>query len=130
MKEGSSRRPKALVPGCGKGYEVVMLALHGYDAYGLEVSPAAVQTAQAYAEVEMAEPSALNFADEDASKRDSSVMMGNVKFVYGDYFAREWERECRSNEEVEEQEEGFDLIYDYTVSCCYRELSHVVISAN
>jgi len=109
-----------------------MLALHGYDAYGLEVSPAAVKIAGAYAEVEMAEPSALNFADGDANKikRDSSVAVGNVMFVCGDYFARGWERECRGNEEEEEQEEGFDLIYDYTVSCCCRELSHVVISAN
>ena len=41
MKEdasGDKRRKKALVPGCGRGYDVLLLASFGYDAYGFEVS--------------------------------------------------------------------------------------------
>ncbi|CAH0040735.1 unnamed protein product [Clonostachys rhizophaga] len=40
------RRPKALIPGCGKGYDVVALALHGFDTYGLEISGKGAATAR------------------------------------------------------------------------------------
>lgn len=40
------RRKKALVPGCGKGYDVLLLAAHGYDAYGLEISGTALTEAR------------------------------------------------------------------------------------
>ncbi|KIW96623.1 uncharacterized protein Z519_02014 [Cladophialophora bantiana CBS 173.52] len=36
------QRLKALAQGCGRGYDVVMLALHGLDAFGLEVYQTAV----------------------------------------------------------------------------------------
>jgi len=38
-----------LAQGCGRGYDVVALALHGYDAYGLEISSTAVSAAEGYA---------------------------------------------------------------------------------
>ncbi|KAI9869994.1 MAG: hypothetical protein M1830_004858, partial [Pleopsidium flavum] len=34
--------------GCGRGYDVLALALHGFDAYGLEISPTAVSPAEEY----------------------------------------------------------------------------------
>ena len=37
-------RKRALVPGCGRGYDLAVLAAHGYDAYGIEVSESAVKT--------------------------------------------------------------------------------------
>ncbi|TVY52571.1 Thiocyanate methyltransferase, partial [Lachnellula suecica] len=40
------RKRKALVPGCGKGYDVLLLAAHGYDAYGLEYSTKALESAR------------------------------------------------------------------------------------
>ncbi|KAK4109173.1 S-adenosyl-L-methionine-dependent methyltransferase [Canariomyces notabilis] len=106
------RRPKALVPGCGRGYDVVMLALHGFDAFGLEVSPKAVETARDHAEKELAKPSAYSFADQD-DKRLTGAAKGIVTFVCGDFFQNDWEAGCFSAGEPR----GFDLIYDYTFLC-------------
>lgn len=39
---GGQRRKRAFVPGCGRGYDVLLLASFGYDAYGLDVSKLAV----------------------------------------------------------------------------------------
>ncbi|KAJ9643578.1 hypothetical protein H2199_004257 [Coniosporium tulheliwenetii] len=47
---GRKRRKRALVPGCGKGYDVLLLAAAGYDAYGVEASKNAVGAAERYAE--------------------------------------------------------------------------------
>jgi hypothetical protein len=88
-----------------------MLALHGFDAFGLEVSPKAVETARDYAEKELAKPSAHNFADQD-DKRLTGAAKGTVTFVCGDFFQDDWEAGCFSAGEPR----GFDLIYDYTVS--------------
>ena len=89
-----------------------MLALHGFDAIGLEVSRTAVDSARAYAEVELSYPSACNFADEDDEKRRATCQPGTVSFVCGDFFQRDWETSCF----VAGDDRGFDLIYDYTVS--------------
>lgn len=40
------RRKKALIPGCGRGYDVSLFASHGYDAYGLDVSQTAIEACQ------------------------------------------------------------------------------------
>ncbi|KAL2017961.1 hypothetical protein VTK56DRAFT_1493 [Thermocarpiscus australiensis] len=108
------RRPRALVPGCGKGYDVVMLALHGYDAYGLEVSEKAVQTARKHAAAELAAPSEHNFADAESQARFPESERGQPKFVVGDFFRRDWEVDCCLDNEGAR---GFDLIYDYTFLC-------------
>lgn len=42
--------------GCGRGYDVVMLALHGFDVIGLELSPKGAEVARAYAESELSDP--------------------------------------------------------------------------
>ncbi|KAK4120719.1 thiopurine S-methyltransferase family protein [Parathielavia appendiculata] len=110
----SSRRPRALVPGCGKGYDVAMLALHGYDVYGLEVSPTAVETARAYAATQFAAPSPYNFLNASTEDQYLGSERGQVRFIVDDFFARGWEVECRSNDE---EFTGFDLIYDYTFLC-------------
>lgn len=87
-----------------------MLALHGYDAFGLEVSQKAVETATTFAEAELANPSECNFSNRFTRLKDDKV--GTVKFVQGDFFHRSWESQCESG-----STQGFDLIYDYTV--CY-----------
>lgn len=89
-----------------------MLAFHGFDAIGLEVSQTAVNSARAYAEVELSDPSAYNFATEDDEKRRATCQPGTVSFVCGDFFQREWETSCFAPGD----DGGFDLIYDYTVS--------------
>lgn len=79
-----------------------MLALHGYDAYGLDVSEKAVATAKEYAESQLRTPSASNFP---LSGRKPSISPGKVEFIRADFFSKDWE----------EQTQRFDLIYDYTV---------------
>lgn len=82
-----------------------MLALHGIDAYGLEVSKKAVEACNIYAQSQLSDPNLFNFgssADKDVHSR------GTVKFVVGDFFKQDWEVNCGGG--------AFDLIYDYTVS--------------
>jgi hypothetical protein len=92
------RKPKALVPGCGKGYDVLLLAGHGYDAYGLEISSTALESAR---KVEK-EMSGKGVYDIEGKEN------GSITWVSGDFF----------NDEVLKDVEGdngkFDLIYDYT----------------
>ncbi len=89
-----------------------MLALHGYDAYGLDVSPTGVETARGYAAAELAAPSEYNFSSSSSRDRHPDSKRGLVKFVNGDFFARDWEKECAPDGE---DFAGFDLVYDYTV---------------
>ena len=97
---GLKQRRRALVPGCGKGYDVLLLASFGYDAYGVEASANAVKACEKY-------------AAEQADKypaRNTEVGSGSVKFVYGDFFKDEWIADVDGG-----LREGFDLVYDYTV---------------
>ncbi|BGP14537.1 hypothetical protein JCM10213_001885 [Rhodosporidiobolus nylandii] len=43
-----SKSGKALVAGCGKGYDATFFASKGVDALGIDISPTAVQRAQAF----------------------------------------------------------------------------------
>ncbi|KAJ5837416.1 uncharacterized protein N7525_002604 [Penicillium rubens] len=98
----NGRRKKILVPGCGKGYDVVMLALHGFDAVGLEISAKGVSTAEEYAQKEIQAPQAYNFGSASANKFER----GSVSFIQGDFF----HSDCTKGEK-------FDVIYDYTFLC-------------
>ncbi|KAG4271537.1 hypothetical protein FPRO04_14674 [Fusarium proliferatum] len=100
----SGRRPRALVPGCGKGYDVAMLALHGFEVHGLEVSHKGCEVAENYAAAELREPSEYNFGNSHKSSRST----GSIKIIEGDFFSREWEARAGGDR--------FDLIFDYTVS--------------
>lgn len=93
-------RKKALVPGCGKGYDVLLLSACGYDAYGLEVSSRALEAARE-TEKEMAGKGGVYGLRE-------GVERGDVTWLTGDFF----------EDGFLEGVEGvgkFDLIYDYTV---------------
>ena len=93
-----SRRQKALVPGCGKGYDVLLLASFGYDAFGLEVSETAVKRCY--------EEQKIN--GHKYPVKDETIGAGEIRFMYGDFFAPSWV--------VQVEGDGkFDLIYDYTV---------------
>ncbi|KAK5326084.1 hypothetical protein LTR70_002349 [Exophiala xenobiotica] len=107
----SGRRLRALVPACGRGYEVVVLALHGFDAYGVEVSQTAVDACEVYATAQLGRPEAYNFGPGSSSAQEAGVR-GKIKFMVGDFFKRDWEAECREHGDA-----GFDLIYDYTFLC-------------
>ncbi|KAL4892097.1 S-adenosyl-L-methionine-dependent methyltransferase [Aspergillus ambiguus] len=97
-------RKKALVPGCGRGYDVVMLALHGFDAYGLEISSTAVKEAQDYALMELKTPQGHNFGD--SYPPTDNISGGTATFLEGDFFQSDW---CKDT--------VFDIIYDYTFLC-------------
>ncbi|KIW08788.1 hypothetical protein, variant [Verruconis gallopava] len=102
LKQDGSRR-KALVPGCGKGYDVYLFAAYGFDAFGLEVGNA----------VEAAKKFAPEADTRDEYKaRDENVGKGKVEFVQGDFYAKDWETSCHLD-----GNSGFDVIYDYTFLC-------------
>lgn len=90
-----------------------MLALHGFDAYGLEISPTAVKEAEAYAVAEMRNPSAYHFGSEQEEEQ-VEYSPGTATFLEGDCFSSAW----KSNGDVDGNTK-FDLAYDYTVSLFY-----------
>jgi len=97
------RRKKALVPGCGRGYDCVLLASYGYDAYGLEGSENAIEEAKKWQQDHQKE----------YEVKDEAVGRGQVKFVSGDFFKSDWEKDVPGLREPAQN--GFDIIYDYTV---------------
>ncbi|OKL55595.1 hypothetical protein UA08_09135 [Talaromyces atroroseus] len=95
--------------GSGHGYDVVMLALHGFDAYGVEISATGVAAAQSYASKELQSPQAQNFGEQ---KSGCSTSPGRATFIEGDFFDSDWEPRA-----LEGGEAYFDIIYDYTFLC-------------
>jgi SAM-dependent methyltransferase len=92
-------RKKALVPGCGKGYDVLLLSSWGYDAYGLDVSEVALETAKKTQE---------EVEGQDIYKAAEGVQKGVVTWLSGDFFKDGFLENVKG-------EPTFDLIYDYTV---------------
>lgn len=84
---------------------MVMLALHGFDVYGLEVSATGITHAQEYAKAELATPESYNFGKSWSSIEKDRKPRGEVTFIEGDFFQKDWEIGVQ-----------FDLIYDYTAS--------------
>jgi hypothetical protein len=84
-----------------------MLALHGFDAYGLEISDTAVKEAEKYASEEMVKPSAHHFGSEQRQPHT----LGSATFFQGDFFTPQWDFKGAVDESTK-----FDIIYDYTVS--------------
>jgi hypothetical protein len=77
-----------------------MLALHGFDVVGLEISQKGVSIAQEYASSELDKPQAYNFGP----SWENQYERGSVSFVNGDFFQPD-----------SMKGEKFDVIYDYTV---------------
>ncbi|PGG96217.1 hypothetical protein AJ80_09861 [Polytolypa hystricis UAMH7299] len=97
----TKRRKKALVPGCGRGFDVFFLASCGYDAYGLEYSSTAA---------DLCRQEAAKIGD-NIPVRDEGIGKGSVNFLVGDFFKDDWVGQTGAGEG------GFDLIYDYTFFC-------------
>ncbi|KAK9622154.1 hypothetical protein V6Z98_006841 [Aspergillus fumigatus] len=97
--QGNTYRKKALVPGCGRGVDVLLLASFGYDAYGLEYSATAVKVCK--------EEQAKN--GDKYPVRDAEIGQGKITYVQGDFFKDTWW------EKLQLPRNSFDLIYDYTV---------------
>lgn len=92
--QGGRRRKRALVPGCGRGYDVLLLARMGFDAVGLEVSGKAVEEGRAWIG--------------EHEKKDHGGIVGEARIILGDFFNDAWVEEIGC-------QDGFDLIYDFTV---------------
>jgi methyl halide transferase len=97
-------RKKALVPGCGKGYDVLLLSSWGYDAYGLDVSEKALEAAR---------QTQREAAGQDIYKTKKGAQKGNVTWLSGDFFGNDFLKDV-------DGESNFDLIYDYTVCIRYQ----------
>lgn len=99
------KRKRAVVPGCGRGVDVLLLASFGYDVVGLEYSEKALEACE-------------NYAKENADKypvHDEKVGKGEMKFLQGDFYADEWLAKIG----WEDWDGKFDFIYDYTVSISF-----------
>ncbi|KAM0718960.1 hypothetical protein Q7P37_006032 [Cladosporium fusiforme] len=99
----STQRKKALIPGCGRGYDVLLLASHGYDAYGVDVSETAIKACNEL----------NNEQGDDAARypvKEASVGRGARNFLLADFFNDDLSSRAGSSA-------GFDLIYDYTFLC-------------
>ncbi|TAQ83924.1 hypothetical protein B7494_g7752 [Chlorociboria aeruginascens] len=97
---GTERRKRALVPGCGKGYDVLVFASFGYDAWGLEVSETAIKACEEL-EKETRQADEYQVKNRDVGK-------GAVNFIHGDFYGTEWQGQASDR---------FDVIYDYTFLC-------------
>lgn len=98
-QNGNWQRRKALVPGCGRGVDVLLLASFGYDAYGLECSHSAIEACN---------------AEEARTKtmypiRNPDVGRGSITFVQGDFFKDGW------LEKLGLEQNAFHLVYDHLV---------------
>jgi SAM-dependent methyltransferase len=112
------------VPGCGRGYDVLLLARLGYDAYGLDVSAKAIAEAQAY---QAGNPDLLLLLPlSSAADADADPDVGTATFLQGDFWASDWlpgPTTPTDNAAVQEEEEEptttttFDLIFDFTFLC-------------
>lgn len=94
------RRKRALVPGCGKGYDVLLLSAYGYDVCGLDIS---------YNALKAAKETENNYAgDPEYKARDETIGKGKITWLAGDFF--------KDGDLVDIGGDGtFDLLYDYTV---------------
>ena len=98
-------RKKALVPGCGRGYDVLLFSSYGFDAYGLDASSTAVQEAE---KLHLAQGKEQHYPIKNIQNG-----RGEVKFLLADFFKNDFLSHTHSTE----SERTFDLIYDYTFLC-------------
>jgi len=93
------RRKRALVPGCGRGYDVLILSAFGYDAYGLDVSSAAIQAAEDYEKL---------MSSDDVYKARDPGGKGQVHWITADFFKDDLLKDISGDG-------TFNLLFDYTV---------------
>jgi hypothetical protein len=80
--------------GCGRGHDVALLAQHGFQTWGLEVSTGAVEAAN---------------KNVKARLDSTNGHHHHAQVVLGDFFTKSYETEFGQGFQ------GFDLVYDYTV---------------
>lgn len=116
FSENGATRKKALVAGCGMGYDVLLLSAFGYDAYGLELSDNALKGARKLEKE--------SHGKDEYRIRDTKVGRGKVTYLAGDFFGNHFLQNV-------EGDGNFDLIYDYTVCRSpfkYRGVTNNIVS--
>ncbi|KAL3445284.1 thiol methyltransferase [Aspergillus insuetus] len=103
LPRATCARKRALVPGCGRGLDVLLLASFGYDAYGLEYSKTAIDVARK--EQDRAEQ------HDKYPVKNEIVGRGKITWLQGDFFNDEWLEAAGLTRNC------FDLIYDNTFFC-------------
>ncbi|WZH43733.1 S-adenosyl-L-methionine-dependent methyltransferase [Fusarium acuminatum] len=98
---GAVQKKTALVPGCGRGHDVLLLSSWGYNVWGLDYSAAAKE--EAIKNQKQAESEGLYKPIEGLDK-------GEIHWVTGDFFQQDWVKGAGVDGK-------FDLIYDYTFLC-------------
>ena len=98
---GAVPRRTALVPGCGRGHDVLLLSSFGYDVVGLDCSEEALA---------LAEENRAAAEAEGKYKPVEGLERGSIKWVAGDFFADTWSKGLGTDGSG-----NFDLIFDYTV---------------
>jgi methyl halide transferase len=86
------RGAKALVPGCGAGYDAFCLARSGYEAVGLDIAPSVRPRFD---------------AARDAFELEAGKSPGEVTLITGDFFSAS----------LEALGGPYDFIWDYTFYC-------------
>lgn len=107
-KDGRQMRKKALVPGCGGGYDALLFASLGFDAYGLDTSTTAVKAAEKVAADQ-------KNRDEQYPVKNAHAGRGEVKFLVTDFFKGEWLSQTHPDSSAGDR--TFDVIYDHTFLC-------------
>ncbi|KAF2139258.1 uncharacterized protein K452DRAFT_232270, partial [Aplosporella prunicola CBS 121167] len=118
----TGRRRRALVPGCGKGYDVLLLAASGYDAWGLESSEHAVRMAEEYKKEGQSEPTKQELEEgkrghKEYAIHNKEIGLGHSRFVHGDFFKDDWFSRIEDSGIQGASfavAPKFDIIYDYT----------------
>ncbi|KAL2013919.1 hypothetical protein VTN00DRAFT_1444 [Thermoascus crustaceus] len=116
----TTNTPLYSAKGCGRGYDVVVLGLHGFDAYGLDISSTGVAAAEREVRIDGAAAATgiYDYGDENHHNnnggplRAPSLSPGSATFTQGDFFKSDW-----VNKALEDEEAKFDVIYDYTFLC-------------
>jgi SAM-dependent methyltransferase len=92
ISEGRIPEGRALVPGCGRGYDVTVLASHTRIAFGWDISSTAITAAQKRLE---------ELAPSECSCKEHAIFQQQSFF---DFFPAD-------------NDEKFDFVYDYTFLC-------------
>lgn len=90
---------RALVPGCGRGYDAWLFAQHGYETVGVEISGSAVREANNWVKQQ--------------KKNVTPATTAECEFILADFFVDEWLKVLGIPPKG-----GFELVYDYAVSDC------------
>ncbi|KAL2204002.1 S-adenosyl-L-methionine-dependent methyltransferase [Sarocladium strictum] len=106
------RRPTALVPGCGIGYDVLLLAARGYDVWGVDGSENAIEAAKKREEDVRRKEESGELEELLHVQGEMGTERGNVHWLVADFFKDGWEKGLGA-----EGSGTFDLIFDYTFLC-------------